>query len=68
MEEYLDEYPGAEWDPERYDTLDQEFAEIDEALNEEMEKLKQLKVRIIQETGSENPGLGRPDLCLRSQA
>ncbi len=54
VEEYLDEYPGAEWDPERYDTLDQEFAEIDEALNEEMEKLKQLKVRIIQETGSKS--------------
>jgi len=56
-DEYLDEYPGAEWDPERYDTLDQEFAEIDEALNEEMEKLKQLKVRIIQETGSKSTDL-----------
>jgi uncharacterized protein YhaN len=53
-DEYLDEYPGAEWDPERYDTLNQEFEEIDEALNEEMEKLKQLKVRIIQETGSKS--------------
>jgi uncharacterized protein YhaN len=52
VEEYLDEYPGAKWDPELYDTLDQEFAEIDEVLNEEMEKLKQLEVRIIQETGS----------------
>ena len=53
-DKYLDEYPGAEWDPERYDTLNQEFEEIDEALNEEMEKLKQLKVRIIQETGSKS--------------
>jgi uncharacterized protein YhaN len=52
VEEYLDKYPGAKWDPELYDTLDQEFAEIDEVLNEEMEKLKQLEVRIIQETGS----------------
>lgn len=52
VEEYIDEYPGAKWDPELYDTLDQEFAEIDEALNEEMEKLKQLEDRIIQETGS----------------
>ena len=50
VEEYIDEYPGAEWNPERYDTLNQEFAEIDEAENAESKKHELLKHRISQET------------------
>ena len=53
-EEYLDKHPGAEWDAKRYDTLRQELADIDQALDGEMGRLEQLKVRIIQETGSKS--------------
>ena len=53
-EEYLDKYPGAEWDAGRYDTLKQELADIDDVLDEEVGRLEQLKVRIIQETGSKS--------------
>ncbi|MFA9433913.1 MAG: ATP-binding protein [Deltaproteobacteria bacterium] len=53
-EEYLDKYPEAEWDAGRYDTLKQELADIDDVLDEEVGRLEQLKVRIIQETGSKS--------------
>ena len=53
-EEYLDKDPEAEWDAGRYDTLKQELADIDDVLDEEVGRLEQLKVRIIQETGSKS--------------
>jgi len=53
-EEYLDKDPGAEWDAGHYETLGQKLAQINDALDEEVGRLEQLKVRIIQETGSKS--------------
>jgi len=49
-EELLDEDPGAEWDPDRYSTLNEELAETKQVLDQQLQKLDQLKARIAQET------------------
>lgn len=51
-EELLDEDPGAKWDPDTYSALDQESAETKQLLEQELQKLDQLKARIAQETHS----------------
>lgn len=53
-EEYLDQHPGTEWDAGRYDTLNQELVDINEALDGKMRILEQLKTRIAQEIRSKS--------------
>ncbi len=49
-EDLLGEDPGTEWNPERYSILNKELAETKQVLDQELQKLEQLKARISQET------------------
>ncbi len=53
-EEYLDQDPGAKWDPGRYATLKEELKKTEQALNEEENELERLKSLVSQMTSSES--------------
>jgi len=50
QEDLLDQDPGIDWDSNRYNILETELTEITEALDQELQKLDQLRTRMAQET------------------
>ncbi len=53
-EDFLDQDPGIEWDPECYKTMEGNYDDTTEDLDKELRKLEWLKNRIEQETRLEN--------------
>ena len=53
-ENYLEQDPGKDWDPELYAALTGELESSEHALSEQESELKQLKARVSQETDSES--------------
>lgn len=54
-EDFLQENPGTEWNPGRYKYLEEELNRMDKILDEELQKLENLKARIAQETRLDSP-------------
>lgn len=50
--DYLDQDPGTDWHNDRYANLEIEANETENTLQQELQKLEQLRTRIIQETHS----------------
>jgi len=51
-ENFLEQDPGIEWNSNIYNSLDKELTETSAMLNQNLQKLEQLKSRVSQETGS----------------